>query len=190
MLKTLVKRLKKKDQANAFQIQLQEEKDTMLFDQNAKNERAEERTQTERLQKMNEHLHLMLQMAAMNLLCDDEGAFVMEADGRRVHMPQAKTLFEAYLVLEEMYGEDWSTLEDTLNAPWTQEAINMILAPERYIGTWRKLHRRVVCEERLVLEKHGGEERIDERNPKLFTMICNSICEKVIDILCRADGKN
>ena len=142
--------------------------------------------QIARLQRMSENLHLVLRMAAMDMLREEDGGFIMEVGANTVRMPDAKTLFEAYLALDEMQDGDFGELDQALSGPWTQTAIQMVLSPGEYTGVWRALRMRIITEALPMLRKHGSGGP-DERDSKFFTLLCITICDKVISTLQRTD---
>ena len=113
-----------------------------MDNRNQKQEKNVDPDEVKRLQKMGEKLHLVLRMAAMGLLEEPKTECETRTEQETACGAEEKTLFDAYLALEEKYGEDWSALETALETAWTQEVIHMVLEPEKYTGVWRALRMR------------------------------------------------
>ena len=136
----------------------------------------------ERLQKMGEKIHLVLRMAAMELLKKTEDGFLMCVP-QMPEMPMpAQSLFAVYLALEEQYAGDWEKLDRALQAPWMDEVIQMVLNPQRYVLVWRELRMTLISEALPLLKRYAGEEKLRD-DSKFFTLIGLQICDKVITTL-------
>ena len=143
-------------------------------------------SELERLQKMGEKIHLVLRMAAMNMLKKAEDGFVMCVPQMpQLHL-QAQSLFEAYRALEDQYAGDWDALDQALKTPWVEIVIQMVLEPQRYIAVWRELRMTLITEALPLLRQYADEEKIKEES-KYFTLLGLQICDKVIKTLAKDD---
>lgn len=134
------------------------------------------------LQKIGENLHLVMRMAAMNMLREEEGGYVMDVPGHSLRMPDAHTLFDAYLAIEAAYGLDWKDLDDALKEPWVSEVIKMVTDKESYLSVWHGL-RRQIASEALAIGTQIAAGTPDQRNVKVFTLLAIHVCDKVISTL-------
>ena len=157
-----------------------------MDNRNQKQEKNVDPDEVKRLQKMGEKLHLVLRMAAMGLLEEPKTKCETRTEQETACGAEEKTLFDAYLALEEKYGEDWSALETALETAWTQEVIHMVLEPEKYTGVWRALRMRIISEALPLLRRFAGEEKTKE-DSKAFTLLGLHVCDKVINTLARSD---
>ena len=143
-------------------------------------------SELERLQKMGEKIHLVLRMAAMDMLKKAEDGFVMCVPQMpQLHLP-SQSLFEAYRALEDQYAGDWDALDQVLKTPWVEIVIQMVLEPQRYIAVWRELRMTLITEALPLLRQYAGEEKIKEES-KYFTLLGLQICDKVIKTLAKDD---
>ena len=155
---------------------------------NDKNMKAQEADpkELERLQKMGEKIHLVLRMAAMDMLKKAEDGFVMCVPQMpQLHLP-SQSLFEAYRALEDQYAGDWDALDQALKTPWVEIVIQMVLEPQRYIAVWRELRMTLITEALPLLRQYADEEKIKEES-KYFTLLGLQICDKVIKTLAKDD---
>ena len=143
-------------------------------------------SELETLQKMGEKIHLVLRMAAMEMLKKAEDGFVMCVPQMpQLHLP-SQSLFEAYRALEDQYAGDWDALDQALKTPWVEIVIQMVLEPQRYIAVWRELRMTLITEALPLLRQYADEEKIKEES-KYFTLLGLQICDKVIKTLAKDD---
>jgi len=144
--------------------------------------------QIEKMKKMGIKVHLTLRMAAMNMLERAQEGYTLRLDGKTMHYPQAKTLFDAFLAIDEENSGDWNNLDCMLQAPWTKEAIRMVLDPWKYTEVWRALRMTLITEALPMLKQYANDEETKEAS-KMFTLIGLHVCDQVMNTLARSEEK-
>ncbi|MBR5288867.1 MAG: hypothetical protein IKU34_09825 [Clostridia bacterium] len=155
---------------------------------NNENAMTEEDVNPELLQQiieMNNKIHLVLRMAAMNMLERTPDGFVLRVEQEQECLAGAKTFFEAYRMIDRKRAGNWDALDRQLDAPWQREVIRMVLDPQRYIDVWRGLRMTVLSEALPLLRAYADEKEAKEAS-KHFTLLGLHICEKVMDTLKRS----